>query len=180
MDPKVRESLAFVQGKMVDVSTAAGLNISLRFPVSLLLLDGDVDTYSPLRGGAINHESAEHSVIEVAGVLGCSSPSDGYKWMVLALVPVFVRIAAEKTSDDGNDDGEVAHGQGDSVLEGTNDGLPNAGTKDQDGVGEGDKSGDQGTSKNGHQPEANSRTDVDLPENPEGSSDQDNIGDCLG
>jgi len=181
MHPKVRENLAFVQGKMVDVYTAAGLNIFFCFPVSLLLLDSDIDMHSSGRVRVIDLESAEHSVIQVTGVLECSSPSDGYDGIVLALVPVFLGIAAENMSDDRNNNGEVAYGQGDSGLERTNDSLPNAReTKDQDGVGEGDKSGDQGASENGNQSEANSGSDADLPENPEGSDDQENVGEGLG
>ena len=108
--PGLRKSLVFVQRKMVDVFAAAGLNILLCLPVSLVLFDSDINTYSSRRGRGINLEGAEHSVIEVAGVLGRSSSSDGCSGIVLALVLVFLGITTEETSDGGNDDGEVAHG----------------------------------------------------------------------
>ena len=58
-----------MQRKMVNIILAAGLNILLCFPVCLVLLDSDVNTYNSRRGGGVNLESAEHGVIEIASVL---------------------------------------------------------------------------------------------------------------
>ena len=79
---------------MVDIFfTATGLNVLLRFPVSLILLDSNVNTYSTRRGRGIDPESAEHGVVEVTGILGTSTSSDGCVSIVLALILVFLGIA---------------------------------------------------------------------------------------
>jgi len=78
---------------MVDVITATGLNVLLCFPVSLVLLDGDIDTYSR-RGGGVNLESAEHGIVEVSGILGAPASSDGGSGIIPALL-VLLGVAAK-------------------------------------------------------------------------------------
>lgn len=169
-----------MQGKVVNV-LAAGLDVLLCFPVSLVLLDSDINTYSSRRGGGINLESAEHGVIEVASVLGSSRSSDSCGGIILALILVFLGVAAEETSDGRNDDREVADSQSDASLEGTDDGLPyTRESDDQDGVSEGSKGGGQRTSEDGDQTESDGRGDADVPENPERSDDQEEVREGLG
>jgi len=129
---------------MVDVVPATGLNVLLCFPVSLVLLDSDIDTYSSRRGGGVNLKSAKHGIVEVSSVLGASASSNGCGGVIPALL-VLLCVATKEAGDSGDDDGKVADGQTDTGLEGTKDGLPNTGdTNNQDGVGEGDDGGDNG------------------------------------
>lgn len=115
---------------MVDIFAATGLNVLLRFPVSLVLLNSDIDTYSSRRGRGIDFESAEHGVVEVASVLGTSTSPDGCGGVVPALL-ILLSVTAEETSNGRDNDGKVAHGQGDIGLEGTTNSLPSTGnTKD--------------------------------------------------
>ena len=132
-----------MQGKMINI-IPAGLDVLLCFPVSLVLLDSDINTYSSRRGRRVDLESAEHSIVEVASVLGASASPDSCSGVILALILVLLGITAQETSDRGNDDREVAHGQGHTGLERADDSLPNTGeAKDQDGVGEGGDGGSQ-------------------------------------
>ena len=129
---------------MVNIISVTSLNVLLCFPVSLVLLDSNINTYSSRRGRGINLEGTEHGIVEVASVLGSSSSSDSCGGIILALILVLLGITAQETSDRGNDDREVAHGQGHTGLERADDSLPNTGeAKDQDGVGEGGDGGSQ-------------------------------------
>ena len=159
--------LIFVQGKMVNILAAADLDILLCFPVSLVLFDSDINTYSSRRGRRINLESAEHGIVEVASVLRSTGSSNSCGGVILALILVLLGIATKETSDGGNDDRKVADGQCNTSLEGTNGSLPRTGkSDDQDRVSEGSESGGQGTGEDGDQTETDSRSDTDVPENP--------------
>ena len=141
---KPRRCSVFVQGEMVKIIPVTGLDVLLCFPVSPVLLDSDINAYSSRRGGGINLEGTEHGIVEATMVLGSSSPSDSCDGIILALILVLLGITAQETSDRGNDDREVAHGQGHTGLERADDSLPNTGeAKDQDGVGEGGDGGSQ-------------------------------------
>src|ERR1700753_3121876 len=85
--PKPRRGLVFVQGKMINI-IPAGLDVLLCFPVSLVLLDSDINTYSSRRGRRVDLESAEHSIVEVASVLGASASPDSCSGVILALILV--------------------------------------------------------------------------------------------
>ena len=129
---------------MINIILAAGLDIPLCFPVSLVLLDSDIDTYSSRGGGRVNLECAEHGVVDVASVLGTTGTSNSCGGIILALILIFLGITAKETSDCRDDDGEVADSQCNSSLEGTDDGLPNTRESDeQDGVSDGSKSSGQ-------------------------------------
>ena len=161
---------------MVDIFPATGLDVLLCFPVSLILLDSDINTYSTRRGRGIDPESTEHGVVEVAGILGSSSSSDTRGGIVLAFILVFLSIAAENTSDSRNNDGKIAHGQGDTGLKGAEDSLPSAGkANDQDGVDETNNGGGQRAGEDGNQTEADGGGDANISENPEWSNDQQNV-----
>jgi len=161
---------------MIDIVPATGLDILLCFPVSLILLDSDIDTYSTRRGGGVNSESTEHSVVEVVGIPGSSSSSDSYGGIVLALVLVFLSIAAQEASDSGDDDGKITHGQCDTGLKGADNSLPSAGeANDQDGVGEGGDGGGEGAGEDGDQTEADGGGDADISKNPEWGNDQEKV-----
>jgi hypothetical protein len=160
---------------MVDVRFDAGFDVLLCLPVSLVLLDSDINTYCSRRGGRIDLESAEHGVVEVSGVFGGARTSDGCGGIVPALL-VLLGIPTEEASEGRNDDGEVADGQGDTGLEGANDGLPNAGeANDEDGVGEGGDGGGQGTGEDGDQSETDGGGHSNVSENPEGGDNQENV-----
>ena len=160
---------------MINIIFAAGFDVLLGFPISLVLLDSDINTYSSRRGRRIDLESAEHGVVKVSSVFGAAGSSDGCAGIVLALF-VLLWIAAEEASEGGNDNGEVADGQGDPGLEGTDNGLPNAGeSDDEDGVGEGSDGSGDGTSENGDQAETNRGGYTNVSEDPEGSDNQENI-----
>lgn len=160
---------------MVDICLVAGLNVLLCLPVSLVLLNSNINTYSSRRGRRIDLESTEHGVVEVSCVFGGARSSDSCGAIVLALL-VLLWIAAEETSESRNDNGEVADSQGDTSLESTNNSLPHAGeSNDEDGVGESSDGGGDGTGENGDQPETNGGGDTNVSENPEGSNDQENV-----
>ena len=165
---------------MVDVVYVSGLNVLLGFPVSLVLLDSDIDTYGSRRGGGVNLESAKHGIVEVSSVLGASASSDGCSGIIPALL-VLLGVATEQAGDGGDDDRKVAHRQSNTGLEGTKNGLPNTrDTNDQDGVDEADNGGGDGASEDRNQAEADGGGDANVPENPEGSNNQENIGESLG
>ena len=178
--PKLRRILIFVYWKMIDVFAAAGLNILLCLPVSLVLLDSDIDTYSSRRSGWVNLESAKHGIVGVASVLGTSASSNGRSGIIPALF-VLLGIAAEQTSDSRDDDRKIAHGQCHSGLKGTDDGLPNTGdANDQDCMGEGGYGGGHGTGEDRNQTEANGGSNANISKNPKGCNDQEDVGESLG
>lgn len=98
-----------MQREVINIIPAAGLDVLLCFPVSLVLLDSDINTYSSRRCRGVNLEGAEHGIVEVASVLGSPSSSDSCGGIILALILVLLGITAEETSDSGNDDREVTH-----------------------------------------------------------------------
>ena len=79
---------------MVNVVPASGLNVLLCFPVSLVLLDSDIDTYSSRRGGGVNLKSAKHGIVEVSSILGAPTSSNGCGGVIPALL-VLLGVAAE-------------------------------------------------------------------------------------
>jgi len=160
---------------MVDIIAATGFDVLLRFPVSLILLDSDINTYSARRGHGIDLESTEHGVVEIAGILGGSGSSDSYVGIVLALI-VYLSIATEETSDSRDDDGKVTHGQGNTSLKGANGSLPSAGNaNEQDGVGEGSDGGGHRAGEDRNQTEADGGGNANISENPKWSNDQEDI-----
>ena len=170
--PNLHGCLVFVQGKVINILFAADLNIPLCVPFSLVLLDSDINTYSSRRGSRMDFEGAEHGVVEVTSVLGRTGSSDSCGGVIPALILVFLGIAAEDASDGRNHNREVADGQCNAGIKGSNDSLPNTGdSDDQDGVSKGGKGGSQGTHEDRDQTETDGGGDADIPENPEGSND---------
>ena len=178
---KLCKTLVFVQGEMVDIFSVTGLNILLCFPVSLVLLDSDINTYSSRRGRRINPESAEHGIVDVTGILGSTGSSDGCSSIVLALILELIKVAAEETGEGRNDDRKVAHGQGNASLKGTDNSLPNAReANDEDGMSEGSDGGGQGAGENRDQTESDGRGDTNVSEDPEGGDNQENVREGFG
>ena len=167
--------LVFVQGKMVDIRFCAGFDVLFCFPVSLVLLNSNINTYSSRRGRRIDLERAEHSVVKVPSVFGATASSDSRGGVIPALL-VLLGIASEETSEGGNDNGEVADGQGNAGLEGTNNSLPNTGeSNDEDSVGEGGDSSDNGAGEDRYQAESDRSGDPNVSENPVGGNDQEDV-----
>ena len=160
---------------MVDIRFCAGFDVLLGFPVSLVLLNSNINTYSSRRGRRIDLERAEHGVVKVPSVFGAATSSDGRGAIVPALL-VLLGIASEETSEGRNDNGEVADGQGNAGLEGTNNSLPNAGeSNDEDSVSEGDDGSGNGAGENRDQAESDRSGDPNVSENPEGGNDQEDV-----